>query len=184
MSDDTITVLHNPPPLACFQNIPSLQKELLDQVYSPSPVLGKHSSTLRLYGFAGSGHFTQVGSYNLRLSISGFSPLASCAQGAPVCQFFTPSYSWITFHCIAVVQSPSRVWLCATPWIAARQASLSMGFCRQEYWSGLPCPPGNLPNSGIEPVSLMSPALEDGFFTSSTTSSTPDFPLNLCKYDA
>ena len=41
-----------------------------------------------------------------------------------------------------------------------------MGFSRQEYWSGLPCPPpGDLPNPGMEPVSLMSPALASGFFT-------------------
>ena len=41
-----------------------------------------------------------------------------------------------------------------TPWAIARQASLSMGFSRQEYWSGLPFPsPGDLPNPGIEPVS-------------------------------
>ena len=45
-----------------------------------------------------------------------------------------------------------------------------MGFSRQEYWSGLPCPPpGDLPNPGIEPASLMSPELAGGFFTSSAT---------------
>ena len=50
----------------------------------------------------------------------------------------------------------------------AHQAPLSMGFSRQEYWSGLPCPPpGDLPDPGIEPASLMSPALADGFFTTS-----------------
>ena len=43
-------------------------------------------------------------------------------------------------------------------------------FSRQEYWSGLPCPPpGNLPDRGIEPASLMSPALFGGFFSTSTT---------------
>ena len=48
----------------------------------------------------------------------------------------------------------SRVWLCATLWAATHQAPLSMGFSRQEYWSGLPCPPsGDLPNSGTEPWS-------------------------------
>ena len=51
----------------------------------------------------------------------------------------------------------------------ACQAPLSMGFSRQEYWSGLPCcPPGDLSNPGIEPTSLMSPALAGGFFTTST----------------
>ena len=45
------------------------------------------------------------------------------------------------------------------------QAPLSMGFSRQEYWSGLPFPPlGKLPNPGIKPMSLTSPALTDGFF--------------------
>jgi len=45
-----------------------------------------------------------------------------------------------------------------------------MGFSRQEYWSGLPCPPpGDLPNPGINPTSLMSPALVGGFFTTSAT---------------
>ena len=42
----------------------------------------------------------------------------------------------------------------ATPWTVARQAPLSVGFSRREYWSGLPCtPPGDLPNPGIEPKS-------------------------------
>ena len=44
-----------------------------------------------------------------------------------------------------------------------------MGFSRQEYWSGLPGPPpGDLPDPGIKPEFLMSPALEGGFFTTST----------------
>ena len=53
-----------------------------------------------------------------------------------------------------------------TLWTVAHQAPLSMGFSRQEYWSELPCPPpGDLPDPGIEPVSLMSPGLEGRFFT-------------------
>ena len=59
-------------------------------------------------------------------------------------------------------------------WIVARQAPLSMGLSRQEYWSGLPCPPsGDLPNPGIEPVSLMSPALAGRFFTTSASWEPP-----------
>ena len=49
----------------------------------------------------------------------------------------------------------SRVQLFGTPWTVAYQAPLSMGFSRQEYWGGLPCsPPGDLPDSGIKPMSL------------------------------
>ena len=52
----------------------------------------------------------------------------------------------------------SHVQLFAAPWTVARQALLSMGFSRQEYWSGLPFPPpGELPNPGIEPESPASP---------------------------
>ena len=57
-----------------------------------------------------------------------------------------------------VIESPSRVWLFATPRTVARQVPLSMRFFRQEYWSGQPFPsPGSLPSSGIEP---RSPALQ------------------------
>ena len=52
------------------------------------------------------------------------------------------------------VKSLSCVQLFATPWTVAYQAPLSMGFSRQEYWSGLPFPsPGDIPNPGIEPGS-------------------------------
>ena len=62
----------------------------------------------------------------------------------------------------------SHVRLCATLWTVARQAPTSMGFSRQEYWSGLPLPPpGDLPNPEIKPASLTSPALAGGFFTTS-----------------
>ena len=62
----------------------------------------------------------------------------------------------------------SRVQLCATLWTTARQAPLSMGFFRQEYWSELPCPPrGDCPNPGIEASSLASPELASGFFITS-----------------
>ena len=61
------------------------------------------------------------------------------------------------------MKSLSRVWLFVTPWTVASQASPSMGFSRQVYWSGLPFPsPGDLPNPGTEPTS---PALAGRFFT-------------------
>ena len=60
------------------------------------------------------------------------------------------------------VRALSRVQLFATPWTVAHQAPLSMGFSRQEYWSGLPFPtPGYLPDAGME---LKSPALAGRVF--------------------
>ena len=71
------------------------------------------------------------------------------------------------------VKSLSRVRLVTTPWTVAFQAPLSMGFSRQEYWSGLPFPlPGELPDPGIEPGS---PALE----ANALTSEPPGKPLLL-----
>ena len=62
--------------------------------------------------------------------------------------------------------SANCVRLLATPWTGALQAPLSMGFSRQEYWSGLSFPPpGDLPNPGIEPVSPVSPAWAGRLFT-------------------
>ena len=59
----------------------------------------------------------------------------------------------------------SCVWLFATSWTVACQAPLSMGFPRLEYWGGLPFPtPGDLPDPGIEPTSLVSPAQAGRFF--------------------
>ena len=53
-----------------------------------------------------------------------------------------------------------------TPWTVAHQDPLPMGFARQEYWSGFPCPPlGDLPDPGIEPASPAAPALAGKFFT-------------------
>ena len=52
-----------------------------------------------------------------------------------------------------MLSSFSHIQLFATLWTVARQAPLSMGFSRQEYWTGLPCsPPGDLPDPGIKPA--------------------------------
>ena len=68
----------------------------------------------------------------------------------------------------------SCVQLFETPWTVAHRPSLSMGFSRQKYWSGLPCPPaGDLPDPVIEPASLMSPAFAGRFFTISITWEAP-----------
>ena len=64
----------------------------------------------------------------------------------------------------------SCVWLFGTPWTVAFQALLSMGFPRQEYWSGLPFPPpGDLPDQGIKLMCPVSPALAGRFLTTEPT---------------
>ena len=74
---------------------------------------------------------------------------------------------------VCVLSRFSHVWLFVTLWTIAHQAPLSMGFFRQHYWSVLPFPPpGDLPDPGIEPTTLMSPALAGGFLSSSTTLET------------
>ena len=79
------------------------------------------------------------------------------------------SLSWL---CMCVLSHFNHVRLSVTPWTVAHQVPLSMGFCRQEYWSGLPCPsPGDLPDPGMEPTSLMSLALAGEFFTTKAVSS-------------
>ena len=73
----------------------------------------------------------------------------------------------------------SHVPLFVTLWTVACQVLLSMGFSRQEYYSGLPCPPlGDLPDPGIEPLSLMSPALAGRFFTTRATWDAPRYIPN------
>ena len=63
----------------------------------------------------------------------------------------------------------SHIQFFVTPWTVTYQSSLSMGFSREEYWSGLPCPPWGLPDPGIELAFLISPALAGGFFITSAT---------------
>ena len=87
----------------------------------------------------------------------GFNPtyqlVSSSQPNISTCKPLTTTYEVgeVKWSCSVVSDS-------ATPWTVARQAPLSMGFSRQEYWSGLPFPsPGDLPNPGIEPGS---PALQ------------------------
>ena len=69
----------------------------------------------------------------------------------------------------------SHVQLFLTLWPVAHQAPVSMGFSRQDYWCGFPCsPPGDLPYPEVKLESLMSPALEGRFSTTSTTWETPN----------
>ena len=80
-------------------------------------------------------------------------------------------YAWLLHMGVCTLSCFSYVWLFVTPWTVACQAPLSTGFSRQEYWSGLPfsSTPGDLPDPGIEPVSLASPALQ--------VDSLPNVPL-------
>ena len=85
----------------------------------------------------------------------------------------------------AVLNCFSPVRLFVTLWTVACQVPLSMGFFRQEYWSGLPCPPpGDLLNPGTEAASPVSPALAGGFFTTNATceaSESPTYELKELK---
>ena len=64
------------------------------------------------------------------------------------------------------------------PGTVAHQAPLSMGFSRQQYWSGLPCPsPGDLPDPGIKPASLAPPALAGGLFSTEAPGKPKNAPL-------
>ena len=84
-----------------------------------------------------------------------------------------PELRQLAFHllpcvCACMLSRFSCVWFFAAPRTVTRQAPLSMGFSKQEYWGGFPCP-GDLPNPGVEPTSLTSPASAGGFFTTSAT---------------
>ena len=75
--------------------------------------------------------------------------------------FNTILYDSQVLHSICILSHFSHVRLFATPWTGARQAPLSMGYPRQEYWSGVPCcPPGDPPNPGIKPASSVAPTLQ------------------------
>ena len=79
------------------------------------------------------------------------------------------------YACVLSCFSHARLF--ATLWTVACQAPLSMGFSRQAYCSGLPCPPlGDLPDPGVEPASLMSPAFAVEFFITDT-SGKPKVPV-------
>ena len=88
---------------------------------------------------------------------------------SPGLALLLPVHLALCMH-VCVLSHFSCVHLFAAFQTVAHQAPLSMEFSRQEYWSGLPCPPpGDLPNPGVKPKSLMSPALTDWFFTTGGT---------------
>ena len=72
-------------------------------------------------------------------------------------QLICNTFMVYVFMRVCMLSRFSQVWLCVTLWTVAHQAPLFMGFSRQEYWSGFPCPPsGDLPDSEIKPTSLTS----------------------------
>ena len=76
---------------------------------------------------------------------------------------FTIFKNFFILYCACILSHFSRVQLFMTLQSVARQVPLSLGFSRQEYWSGLPFPsPGDPPDPGLEPTSPMSPALTGG----------------------
>ena len=92
-----------------------------------------------------------------------FATLLTVAQQAQI-------YMQILKHMLHMLSCLGPIQLFETLWTQVFQAPLSMGFSRQAYWSGLPCPPpGDLPDPGIEPLSLKAPVLAGRFFTTSTT---------------
>ena len=111
------------------------------------------------------------------LRIRGF--LFRLAAYLVLCSTGNAASSFSSSACMRA-KSLSRVQLSVTPWTAACQAPLSLGFSRQGYCSGLPCPPpGHLPNQGLNPA-LMSPALASRFFITSTAGEA--LPLNFTLY--
>ena len=84
--------------------------------------------------------------------------------------------SWqVTVTRVYVLSHFHRVQLCAALWTVSLQAPLCMGLFRQEYWSGLPCPPpGIFPTQGLNPCLLHLPALAGGFFTTRATTHLVD----------
>ena len=93
---------------------------------------------------------------------------------------FCTTYLMVLKHSVSVLGGVlCPLWLSVTPRTVAHQAPLSMGFPRQEYWGYFPFPsPGDLPYPGIEPLSLMSPALAGRF----STTSSPEKPIKTLPF--
>ena len=78
------------------------------------------------------------------------------------CSTYANQSMWYITLLLLLLSCFSPVWLFVTLWTIALQVSLFVGFSRQEYWSGLPCPPpGDLPDTGIELIFPASPALQE-----------------------
>ena len=148
--------LHTPNPLLLTQGSPFLPPRLLLE----AEVLGKPFLKVT-QGQGGESPYSSVDRCRLPVlsdSHQGRPPECPTAPPFPsssLCALFSTGMCVLShFSCVQIF---------ATPWTTARQAPLTMGFSRQEYWSGLPFPPpGHLSDPGIKPTSLRSPALQVG----------------------
>ena len=101
-----------------------------------------------------------------------------------VLSFERSEWGFLFYERACVLSCFSHVRLFASLWTVALPIPLSMGFSRQQYWSGLPCPPPEyLPDPGIKPSSLTSPALAGGFFITSATWEALPFYTSLQRYN-
>ena len=114
-------------------------------------------------------------------------PASAILQNAHCCLGYHPDLE-LGLGLLCLLSHFSHVRLFVIPWTITCQAPLSMGFSRQEYWSGLPClPPEDLPDPGTEPTSLMSPVLAeliispDYFSACTANNTTPLLGLYLMK---
>ena len=139
-----------------FSKTPENLIRLAHQVFSLTALLGVGFRELT---------FSKTPENLIRLVHQVFSPVAFLGVGSRV---LAPSMC----VCVDVHSIVSDSF--AIPWTVVHQAPLSIGLPRQEYWSGLPSPsPGDLPDPGIEPVSLASPASAGGSFTTRATWDAP-----------
>ena len=115
-------------------------------------------------GFSGQIRCTQGEALTALPLIASFLPSFSSALWDPPCsststanvivKLWTETPVSLLFIYVCALSCFSHVQFFVTPWTVARQVPLSMGFSKQKYWSGLPVPsPGDLPDTGIEPVS-------------------------------
>ena len=106
-------------------------------------------------------YFARLGPLDYDIQVYFWHMESGDTYSSKIISFFPPFSSFNVCACIV-----THVWLFATPGTVAHQPPGSTGFCRQEYWSGLPFPPpGDLLDPGIEPVSPLTPALAVRFFT-------------------
>ena len=122
------------------------------------PVTGWRDRTSSCWGSKSFGSPKATHQESTPIVIAQPGPISACDTHQGNTAIYQYTDGWFSMLCC--------VWLFVTPRAAVCQASLSMGFSKQEYWSGLPfLSPRKSPVPGIEPTSLASPALTGGFFT-------------------